>query len=88
MLYQHDGGPKFCIDVINEANALWALVNEYISPTVDSELFLLNKCVRLSIGSFITVISLDDSELLMTKSPAITDTIIFKEDMKLTTTTV
>ena len=73
--------------MINEANASRALVNEYVSPTVDSELFLLNKFVRMSIVPFITVIYLDDNELLMTKSPAVTGTIIFKVDMKVTTTT-
>ena len=37
-------------------------------------------------GNFVTVISLDDNELFMTKYPLITDTIIFNVDMKLTTT--
>ena len=73
--------------MINEANALRTLVYEYLSPTVDSELFLLNKVVRIPVGLFVTVISSDDNELLMTKSPAITDIIIFKVDMKLTSTT-
>ena len=72
--------------MINEANALRALVSEYLSPTVDSELFLLNKFARMPVGLFVTVISTDDNELLMTKSPAITDIILFKVDMKLTTT--
>ena len=62
----------------NEANVLWALINEHLSPKVDSELFLLNKFARMPVGLFVTVISTDDNELLMTKSPAITDTIIIK----------
>ena len=73
--------------MINESNVLRALVNEYLSLTVDNELFLLNKCVRMPIEPFFTVLSLDDNDLLMTKSPAIFDIIIFKVDMKLTTTT-
>ena len=64
--------------MINESNALRALVNEYLSPTVDSELFLLNKFVRMPVRLFVTEISSDDNELLMTKSPAIADTIIIK----------
>ena len=73
--------------VINEANALRTLVKEYFSPTVDIELFLLNKFARMPVGSFVTVISLDDNKLLVTKSPAVIDTIIFRVDMKLATTT-
>ena len=60
----------------NEANALQALVNKYLPPTVDSELFLLNKFIGMPVGPFVTVIPLDDNELLMTKSASITDTII------------
>ena len=71
----------------NEANVLWALINEHLSPKVDSELFLLNKFARMPVGLFVTLIYLDDNELLIAKSPAISDTIIFKVDMKLTTTT-
>ena len=43
ILYQYDGDSKLWMVVINEANALGSLVNEYLSPTVDSELFLLEK---------------------------------------------
>ena len=81
------GGSKLQIDVINEANALRTLVYEYLSPTVDSEIFLLNKFERMPVGLFVTVISLYDNELLMTKIPAVAGTIILKVDMKLTTTT-
>ena len=73
--------------MINEANALRTLVYEYLSPTVDSEIFLLNKFERMPVGLFVTVISLYDNELLMTKIPAVAGTIILKVDMKLTTTT-
>ena len=52
------------MDVINEANVLPAIVNEYLSPTVDSELFILNKFVRIPVRLFVTVISSDDNELL------------------------
>ena len=86
MLYQYDGGSKLWIDLINEANILRALVNDHLSPMVDSELFLLNKFVRMTIEPFTTVISLDDNEILMTKSPTVTDTTIFKVDMNLTPT--
>ena len=72
----------------NEANALQALVNKYLPPTVDSELFLLNTFVRMSVGPFVRAMFLDDNELLMTKSSAVTDTIIFEVDMKLRPTTV
>ena len=72
---------------MNEANALHALVNEYLSPTVDSELLLLKKFVRVPVGAFVTAISLNDNELhIMTKSPTVTDAIIFKVDRKLITT--
>ena len=88
MLYQYDWGSKLWIDVINEVSALQALVNEYLSPMVDSELFLLKKFVLIPVSPFVIVISLDENELLMTKSLAVTDTIVFKVDMKLITTTV
>ena len=81
-LYQYDGGSKPLIDVIDEAKALRALVNEYLSSTVVSELFLLNKFVWITGGHFVTVISLDDNELIMTKFPPVTNIIIFKVDMK------
>ena len=71
--------------MINESNVLRALLNEQLSPTVDSEIFLLNKFVRMTVELFATVIYLDDNELLMPKSPIVTDTIILKVDMKLTT---
>ena len=74
------------IYAINEADALRALVNESLSPTVDSELFLLNKFIGMPVGPFVTVISLDDNELLMMKSSTVTDKIIFIVDMKLTLT--
>ena len=75
------------MDVINEANVLPAIVNEDLSPMVDSELFILNKFVRMPIGLFVAVISLNDNEVLITKRPVITDTNIFKVETKLTTTT-
>ena len=75
------------IYAINEADALRALVNEYLSPTVDSELFLLNKFVRMPAGSFVTVMYLDYNDLLMTNIPAVTYTFIFKIEMNLTRTT-
>ena len=64
--------------MINETNVLQALVTEYLSPTVDSELFLLKKIVRMTVGPFVIVISLDDDEVIMAKIPTVTDTIIFK----------
>ena len=73
---------KRSIDVINEANVLRALVNEYLSSTIGCELFLLNKFVRMAGGHVVTVISLDDNELIITKYPPVTNTIIFKVDMK------
>ena len=68
--------------MINEANVLRTLVNEYVSSTVGSEILLLNKSVRMTAGHFVTVISLDDKELIMTKCPPVIYTIIFNLDMK------
>ena len=82
MLYQYDGGFKLSIDVINDTNALRALVNEYVSSTVGSEMFLWNKFVRVNGGHFVTVTSLDNNELFITKCPPVTDRIIFNVDMK------
>ena len=72
--------------MINEANVSRSLANEYLSPTVVSELFLLKTIVRMTVELFVIVISLDDNELLMTKSSTVTDKIIFIVDMKLTPT--
>ena len=82
MLYQYDGGSKLFIDVINDTNALRALVNEYLSSTVGSEMFLWNKYVRVNGGHFVTVTSLDNNKLFMKKCPPVTDRIIFNVDMK------
>ena len=70
------------VNLINHIKALRALVNEYLSSTVDSEMFLLNKFVRVDGGHFVTVTSLDNNELFMTKCPPVTDRIIFKVDME------
>ena len=78
ILNQYNEGSKLWIDVINEANVLQALVTEYLSPTVDSELFLLKKIIRTTVGPFVIVMSLDDNEVIMAKIPTVTDTIIFK----------
>ena len=72
--------------MINEANVSRSLANEYLSPTVVSELFLLKTIVRMTVELFVIVKSLDDNELLMTKSSTVTDKIIFIVDMKLTPT--
>ena len=82
MLYQYDGGFKFSINLINDTNALRALVNEYMSSTVGSEMFLWNKFVRVNGGHFVTVTSLNNNELFITKCPPVTDRIIFNVDMK------
>ena len=87
MLYQYDGDSKLSIEEINKANALRALVNEYLSPTVDSEMFLFNKFELRFAGPLLTVLSLDNNELVMINGPAITSRIIFNVDVKLTTTT-
>ena len=72
MLYQYDGSSKFSIDLINDTNALRARVNEYLPSTVGSEMFLWNKVVRVNGGHFVTVTSLDNNELFMTKCPLVT----------------
>ena len=72
--------------MINEANALRALVNQYLSSMVSSEMSLLNKFVRMTGGHFVTVISLDDNEPIMTKYSPVTNTIFFKVDMKVNNT--
>ena len=82
MLYQYDRGSKISIDVINDTNALRALANEYLSSTVGSEMFLWKKIVRVNGGHLVTVTSLDNNELFMTKFPPVTDKIIFNVDMK------
>ena len=82
MIYHYDGGFKLSIDVINDTNALRALVNEYLSSTVGSEMFLWNKFVRVNGGHFVTVTSLDNNKLFITKYPPVTDRIIFNVDMK------
>ena len=82
MLYQYDGYSKLYIDVINDTKALLTLVNEYLSSTVDSEMFLLNKFVRVNRGHFVTVTCLDNNKLFMTKCQPVIDRIIFKVDMK------
>ena len=87
MLYQYDGGSKLSIDIINDTNAFRALVNEYLSSTGGSGLFLWNKLVQTKRRHFITVSSLNDSELLMTKCRHFKGRIIFNIVMKLTTTT-
>ena len=73
--------------MINKDNALQAFVNEYLSSAVGSEMFLLNKFVRMTGGHFVTVISLDDNELFIIKCPSVTNKIMFNVDMKLMTTT-
>ena len=87
MLYQYNGGSKLSVNVVNKTNVLRALVNEYLLSTVGSDMFLLNKFVRMTGGHFVTVISLDGNELFMKKCPLVTDIIIFNIDMRLTTTT-
>ena len=82
MLYQYDGDSKLSINMINDTKALQALVNEYLSSKVGSEMFLWNKFVRMNGGYFVTVTSLDNNELFMTKCPPVTNTIIFKVHMK------
>ena len=69
--------------MINDTKALRALVNEYLSSTVDSEMFLVNKFVRVNGEYFVTVTSLDSNEQFMKKCPLVTDGIIFKVDMKM-----
>ena len=60
-LYQYDGDSKRSIHMINEAKALRALVNEYLSSTAGSKLLLSNKLAWMTGGHFVTVISLDDN---------------------------
>ena len=82
MIYQYDGDSKLSINMINDTKALQALVNEYLSSKVGSEMFLWNKFVRMNGGHFVTVTSLDNNELFMTKCPPVTNIIIFKVEMK------
>ena len=87
MLYQYDRCSKLYIDVINDTKALRTLVNEYLSSTVDSEMFLFNKFELRFAGPLLIVLSLDNNELVMINGPAITSRIIFNVDMKLAKTT-
>ena len=82
MLYEYDGGSKLSIDAINDTKALRVLVNEYLSTTVGTEIFLLNKFVRVNGEHFVIVTYLDNDELFMTKCPPVTDRIIFEVDIK------
>ena len=82
MLYQCDGGYKFSIDVISDTNASRALVKEYLSSTIGSEILLCLNFVRTKRRHFVTVSSLDDNELLMIKHRYFNGRIIFKVDMK------
>ena len=82
MLYQYDGDSKLYIDVTDDTNALRALVNEYLSSTIGSEILLWNKFVSTKWELFVTVTSLDNNELFMTKGPHFVDTIMFKIYMK------
>ena len=86
MLYQYDGGFKLSIDVINDTNALRALVNEYLPSTVGSEMFLRNKFVLMNRKHFVAATSLNNNKLFMMKYPLVTDTIIFKVDIKVNNT--
>ena len=49
---------------------------------VGSEIFLLNKCVRMIGGHFIKIISLDDNELFMIKCPPVTYTLIKQQQQR------
>ena len=68
--------------MINDTNALRALVNEYLPSTVGSEMFLRNKFVLMNREHFVAATSLDNNELFITKCPLVTDTIIFKVDIQ------
>ena len=72
MLYQYDGDSKLSIEEISKANALRALVNEQLSHTVDSEMFLFNKFELRFAGPLLTILSLDNNELVMINGPVIT----------------
>ena len=48
ILHKYDWGYKPSINVIKKTNALRALVNEYLSSTVGSEMSLLNKVVWMT----------------------------------------
>ena len=82
MLYQCDGFSKLSIDEISDTNALQALVKEYLSPTIGCGMLLCHNFVRTKRGHFVTVSSLDDNELFMTKCPYFSERIIFKVEMK------
>ena len=68
MVYKKDEGSKFSIDVIAVIKVLRFLVNECLLYTIGSGLLLLNNIIRTIGGHFVTVVSLDDNQLLITKS--------------------
>ena len=82
MLYQCDGGFKLSIDVISDTNALRALVKEYLSSTIGSGMLLCLNFVRTNRWHFVTVSSLDDNELFMTKCRYFNGIIVLNVDMK------
>jgi len=82
MLHQCDEGSKLSIDVISDTNALRALVKEYLSSMIGSGMLLCLNFVRTKRRHFVTVSSLDDNKLFMTKCRYFNGRIIFKVDMK------
>ena len=82
MLYQCNGGSKLSIDMISGTNAFRALVKEYLLSTIGSGMLFCLNLVRTKRRLSVTVSSLDDNELFMTKCRYFNDRIIFKADMK------
>ena len=82
MLSQCNGYYKLSIGAISDTNAFRALVKDNLPSTGGSGLFLWNKFVRTKRRHFITVLSLDDNELFMTKFRYFNYRIIFKVEMK------
>ena len=59
--------------MISEAKTLRFLVKMYLLSTTGSNLFLLNKFVRMIGVYFVIVVSFDDNELIIAKCPPVTD---------------
>ena len=64
--------------MISDTNALRTLVKEYLSSTIGSGMLLGLNFVRTKQRHFVTVSSLDDNELFMTKCRYLTEKKYFK----------
>ena len=75
-LHQYDGWSKASIHMISEAKLFRVLVREYLPPTIGSELLLSYKLVWVIGRHFITQVSLEYNNRMISKYRPITETIV------------